>query len=50
MKDLAAYIHAIPDFPKPGIVFRDITGILDSADGLRLAGHAVDALVSYPGK
>ena len=37
MKDLASYVVSIPDYPKPGILFRDITGILDSADGLRLA-------------
>lgn len=37
MKDLASYLYAIPDFPKPGIIFRDITGILDHAEGLHLA-------------
>ena len=37
MKDLASYLYAIPDFPKPGIVFRAITGILDNAEGLHLA-------------
>lgn len=37
MKDLDSYVIAIPDYPKPGILFRDVTGILDSADGLRLA-------------
>jgi adenine phosphoribosyltransferase len=26
--DLAAYIRAVPDFPKPGILFRDITPLL----------------------
>ena len=36
-KDLDSYVIAIPDYPKPGILFRDVTGILDSADGLRLA-------------
>ena len=41
MKDLASYIHSIKDFPKPGILFRDVTGILDNADGLR---QAVDQL------
>ena len=37
MKSLESYVIAIPDYPKPGILFRDVTGILDSADGLRLA-------------
>lgn len=55
MKSLESYIRSIPDFPKPGIEFRDVTGILDSADGLRLAidqladrleGVAFDAIVS----
>lgn len=33
--DLTQYIPSIPDFPKPGIIFRDITGILDNADAFR---------------
>jgi adenine phosphoribosyltransferase len=37
MRDLDSYVIAIPDYPKPGILFRDVTGILASADGLRLA-------------
>lgn len=37
MKNLEDYIVSVPDFPKPGIVFRDITGILDSPEGLHLA-------------
>ena len=31
---LASYIRSVPDFPKPGIVFRDITPLLASAEGL----------------
>jgi adenine phosphoribosyltransferase len=31
---LESYIRSIPDFPKPGIVFRDITPLLASAEGL----------------
>ena len=34
---LASYIREIPDFPKPGILFRDVTGILERADGFTLA-------------
>ena len=37
MKSLADYVKAIPDFPKPGILFRDVTGILESPDGFQLA-------------
>lgn len=30
--DLNAYIRSIPDFPKPGILFRDITPLLGNAE------------------
>ncbi|MEM9804812.1 MAG: adenine phosphoribosyltransferase [Cyanobacteria bacterium P01_D01_bin.56] len=33
--DIQALIREIPDFPKPGILFRDITTLLQDADGLR---------------
>ncbi len=34
---LEEYVRVIPDFPRPGILFRDVTGILDNADGFKLA-------------
>ncbi|MCR4752639.1 MAG: adenine phosphoribosyltransferase [Eubacterium sp.] len=37
MKELKDYVISIPDFPEPGIIFRDITGILQSAEGLHMA-------------
>ena len=37
MTDLAALVRDIPDFPKPGIVFKDITPVLASPDGLEAA-------------
>lgn len=37
MKTVADYIRSIPDFPEPGIIFRDVTSILQDADGLKLA-------------
>ena len=37
IKELRDYIIDIPDFPKPGIIFRDVSGILNSAEGLQLA-------------
>lgn len=37
MKKLEEYVRSIPDFPEPGIIFRDITTILQDADGLELA-------------
>jgi len=41
MKPLNEYIRSIPDFPKPGIIFRDITTLIENPEGFRLA---VDAL------
>ena len=37
MKELKEYIRNIPDFPEKGIIFRDVTSILQDADGLKLA-------------
>lgn len=37
MKKLEEYVRSIPDFPEPGIIFRDVTSILQDADGLHLA-------------
>ena len=31
------YIRTIPDFPEPGIMFRDITTVLQDPDGFKLA-------------
>lgn len=39
--DLKTLIRDIPDFPKPGILFRDITTLLANADGLK---YTIDAL------
>ncbi|MES1242166.1 MAG: adenine phosphoribosyltransferase [Acidobacteriota bacterium] len=35
MDDLKAYIREVPDFPKPGILFYDITTLLQDPVGLR---------------
>ena len=42
MKELKDYVRSIPDFPKPGIIFRDITTILSDPDGFHLA---IDELI-----
>ena len=42
MKKLEDYVVSIPDFPEPGIIFRDVTSILQDADGLKMA---IDALL-----
>jgi adenine phosphoribosyltransferase len=39
--DLKSLIRDIPDFPKPGIVFRDITTLLADAKGLR---YTIDSM------
>ncbi len=40
--DLSRYIRTIPDYPKPGILFRDITTLLGNARAFR---RAIDELV-----
>ena len=42
MKKLEDYVITIPDFPEPGIMFRDITSVIQDPNGLKLA---VDGLV-----
>ena len=46
MKKLEEYVLTIPDFPEPGIMFRDITSVIQDPDGLKLA---VDGLVKAAG-
>lgn len=40
------YIRTIPDFPEKGVMFRDITTILQDPDGLELAVNALCELVA----
>lgn len=42
MKRVEDYVKSIPDFPEPGIIFRDVTTILQDSDGLHLA---IDQLI-----
>ena len=37
MKKIEEYVRSIPDFPEPGIIFRDITSVLEDGEGLHLA-------------
>ncbi|MCR4717362.1 MAG: adenine phosphoribosyltransferase [Lachnospiraceae bacterium] len=37
MKKVEDYVRTIPDFPEPGIMFRDVTTVLQDAEGLKLA-------------
>lgn len=41
MKKLEEYVRSIPDFPEPGIIFRDVTSVLQEADGLQLSINGI---------
>lgn len=43
MKRLEDYVVSIPDYPEPGIIFRDVTSILQDAEGLKLAIDSLQA-------
>lgn len=45
MKSLEDYVISIPDFPKEGIIFRDVTGFLQDADGFEMAVNAYKDMV-----
>lgn len=45
MKKLEDYVVSIPDFPEEGIIFRDITSVLQDAEGLQLAVDTMQELV-----
>ncbi len=46
MKKLEDYVKTIPDYPEPGIMFRDVTSVLQDADGLHMA---IDGLMEKVG-
>ena len=45
MKKIEEYVRSIPDFPEKGIIFRDVTSVLQDADGLHLAIESMQALL-----
>ena len=45
MKTVKDYVTDIPDFPEPGIIFRDITSVIGDADGLKLAVDEMQAML-----
>ncbi|MCH5344800.1 MAG: adenine phosphoribosyltransferase [Acetatifactor sp.] len=45
MKKLEEYVRSIPDFPEEGIIFRDVTSVLQDADGLQLAIDTMQELI-----
>ena len=42
MKKLEDYVRTIPNFPEEGIMFRDVTSVLQDAEGLKLA---IDSMI-----
>ena len=48
MKDLKDYVRTIPDYPVPGVMFRDVTSVLQDADGLQLAIDGIMERVGDP--
>ncbi|MBB5324822.1 adenine phosphoribosyltransferase [Anoxybacillus tepidamans] len=42
--DLKQYVTIVPDFPKPGIMFKDITTIMDKGEVYK---YATDQIVQY---
>lgn len=45
MKKLEEYVRSIPDFPEKGIIFRDVTSVLQDAEGLHLAIDTMQDLI-----
>lgn len=46
MKELKDYIESIENFPKEGIIFRDVTSVLADKDGLKLAIDSIEDLLN----
>ena len=45
MKKIEDYVRSIPDFPEEGIIFRDITSVLQDAEGLKLSIDSMQDLI-----
>ena len=45
MKRVEEYVRSIPDFPEEGIIFRDVTSVLQDADGLHLAINGIQEML-----
>lgn len=45
MKKVEDYVVSIPDFPEPGIIFRDVTSVIQDAEGLQLAVDEMQKLL-----
>lgn len=44
-KKVQDYVRSIPDFPEPGIIFRDVTSVIQSPEGLKLAIDGLTDLI-----
>lgn len=42
MHEVEKFIRSIPDFPEPGIIFRDMTTVTQSPEGLQMAVEAME--------
>lgn len=47
MESLKDYVRSVPDFPQKGIIFRDITPILEDANEFQLSIKAMQALIEH---
>lgn len=47
MKKLEDYVVSIPDFPEKGIIFRDITSVIQDPDGLELAIDTLLEMIEF---
>ncbi len=45
MKKVEDFVRSIPDFPEPGIIFRDITTVIQDPEGLQLAIDGMEAFL-----
>ncbi len=45
MKKVEDYVRSIPDFPEKGIIFRDITSVIQDPDGLKMAVDGIQELI-----
>lgn len=45
MKRVEDYVVSIPDFPEPGVIFRDVTSVIQDAEGLQLAINEMQKLL-----
>lgn len=46
LEDALAFMKDVPDFPKPGIIFKDITPILENAEAYRTLIEAMASSIS----